>query len=89
MWIVLTRQTEHRHVLNRRERLTREQAIQFYTCNGAWLTFDEHQKGSLQPGKYADLIKIDRDVLKCPVDDIPAIKVPLTMVNGKVVWEAK
>ena len=88
MWTTLTRQTEHGGVVHRRERLTREQAIRLYTINGAWLTFDENKKGSLEPGKYADLILIDRDILKCPEDDVRTTKVLLTMVGGKVVWDA-
>jgi predicted amidohydrolase YtcJ len=87
LWITLTRQTERGGVLNPRERLTREQAICFYTINNARLNFEETKKGSLQPGKYADLILVDRDILTCPVDDIRGTKVLLTMVGGKVVWE--
>lgn len=87
MWIAVTRQTERGSVLNPRERLTREQAIRLYTINGAKLNFDEEKKGSLEPGKYADLIMVDRDILKCPINDLPGTKVLLTMLDGKVVWE--
>lgn len=87
MWIAVTRQTERGGVLNPRERLTREQAIRLYTINGAKLNFDEDKKGSLESGKYADLIMVDRDILKCPSNDLPGTKVLLTMVDGKVVWE--
>src|SRR5437899_7080619 len=89
MWIALTRQTESGVVHNPTERLTREQAIRFYTINNARLNFEESKKGSLEPGKYADLILIDRDILKCPVNDVRTTKVLLTMVGGKVVWETK
>ncbi len=87
MWIALTRQTEQGGVLNPSECLTREQAIRFYTINGARLNFDESKKGSLEPGKYADLIMVDRNLLRCPVDDVRDTKVLLTMVDGTVVWE--
>ena len=89
MWIALTRQTERGGVHNPRERLTREQAIRFYTINNARLNFEEKKKGSLEPGKYADLIFVDRDVLKCAISDVRETKVLMTMVGGKVVWEAK
>jgi hypothetical protein len=89
MWIAVTRKTERDGVLNPRECLTREQAIRLYTINNARLNSEEDRKGSLEPGKYADLIIIDRDILKCPVNDLPATKVLLTMVDGKVVWEAR
>jgi predicted amidohydrolase YtcJ len=87
MWIALTRHTERGGVHNPKERLSREQAIRLYTFNNARLTFDEAVKGSLEPGKYADLIMIDRDILKCPVNDVKNTKVLLTMIDGKVVWE--
>ena len=89
IWTTLTRQTERGGVINRRERLTREQALRLYTTYGAWLTFDGNKKGSLEPGRFADLILIDRDILKCSVDDVRLTKVLMTMVGGKVVWEAK
>jgi predicted amidohydrolase YtcJ len=89
MWIALTRQTERGGVHNPSERLTREQAIRFYTIINARSNFEESKKGSLEPGKNADLILIDRDILKCRVDDVRSTKVLLTMVGGKVVWETK
>lgn len=88
MWIALTRETERGGVHNARERITREQAIRFYTINNARLNFEEKKKGSLEPGKYADLIIVDRDILKCAVGDVRTTKVLMTMVGGKVVWGA-
>jgi predicted amidohydrolase YtcJ len=87
MWIALTRQTERGSVHEPSERLTREQAIRFYTINNARINFEERQKGSLERGKYADLIMIDRDITKCPVNDVRDTQVLLTMAGGKVVWE--
>jgi predicted amidohydrolase YtcJ len=87
MWIALTRQTEHGGVHKAEERLTREQAIRFYTINCAKLNFEEKKKGSLEPGKYADLIMVDRDISRCAVDEVRTTRVKLTMVGGKVVWE--
>lgn len=89
MWVALTRQTERGGVHNPRERLNRKQAIRFYTINNAKLNFEEDRKGSLEPGKFADLILVDRDVAACPVDDVRQTKVLLTMVGGKIVWEAR
>jgi predicted amidohydrolase YtcJ len=88
MWVALTRQTERGGTHNPGQRLTREQAIRFYTINNARLNFEESRKGSLEPGKYADLIMIDRDILRCPVGDMRTTRVVMTMVGGKVVWEA-
>ena len=88
MWVALTRQTERGGVHNSRERLTREQALRFYTINNARLNFEEREKGSLESGKYADLIIVDRDVSTCPLEEVRATRVLLTMVNGKTVWQA-
>jgi predicted amidohydrolase YtcJ len=89
MWTALTRQTERDGVLNPRQALTREQAIRFYTINNCYLNFEEDRKGSLEAGKLADLIMIDRDILKCPVDEVRSTKVLLTLVGGKAVWQAR
>lgn len=89
MWVTLTRQTERGGVHNPRERLTREQAVRFYTINNARLNFEETKKGSLETGKFADLIMIDRDITKCPTDDVRATRVALTMVGGKIVWQQR
>lgn len=87
MWIAISRQTERGGVDKPEERLSREQAIRFYTLNNAYLNFEEKKKGSLEPGKFADLILIDRNPLKCSVAEIPSTKVLLTMVGGKIVWK--
>jgi predicted amidohydrolase YtcJ len=76
-------------VLHPEQSLTREQAIRFYTSNNAHLLFQETKTGSLEPGKFADLIVLDRDLLTCPVDDIVSTRVLQTYVGGKLVHEAK
>ena len=87
MWIATTRQMEHGGVHQPQERLTREQALRFYTINCAKLNFEEKKKGSLEPGKFADLIMLDRDVCRCDVEEVRQTKVLMTMVDGKIVWE--
>lgn len=71
------------------ECLTREQALRLYTINNAYLHHEEKVKGSLEVGKLADLIVTDRDVLSCPAGDIRGTRVMLTVVGGRVVYEAK
>jgi predicted amidohydrolase YtcJ len=85
MWVALARKTERGSVDKPEQRLSREEAVRFYTINNCFLNFEEDRKGSLEAGKYADLIMIDRDVLHCPVDDVRGTKVLMTMVGGKVV----
>ena len=72
--------------LHPEQTLTREQAIRFYTINNAFLTFEEAHKGSIEPGKLADFVVLDRDILTCPVDDIKDIKVEATYLGGSKVY---
>jgi predicted amidohydrolase YtcJ len=85
----VTRKLENGKVLVPEEALSREQALRLYTINNAYLHHDEKDKGSLEPGKLADLILIDRDYMTCPAESIAQIRVLMTMVGGKVVFERK
>lgn len=85
IWVTVTRQTEGAGVLNPDQALTRVEALRFYTINNARLHFEEHDKGTIEPGKLADLIVTDRDPLTCPEPDLRATEVLGTMVGGKVV----
>jgi predicted amidohydrolase YtcJ len=87
MWVACTRETERGGIHNPAERLTREQAIRFYTINNAKLNFEENVKGSLQTGKFADLIMVDRDVWRCPDNELKSVEVLMTMVDGKIVYQ--
>ncbi len=87
MWTTLTRLPRWSDSpLHPEERITREQAIRLYTINNAFLTFEETKKGSLEAGKYADFIVIDRDILECPIDDIRETQVLETWVGGRRVY---
>lgn len=72
--------------LHPEEALTRAQALQFYTINNARILGREDQLGSLEPGKLADLVVIDTDLLTCPEDKIAGIQVLRTYVGGKQAW---
>ncbi len=69
--------------------LTREQAIRFYTMNNAHLMFMENEVGSLEKGKLADFIVLDRDILTCPEDQIASTQCLETFVSGRQVHKAK
>jgi predicted amidohydrolase YtcJ len=64
-------------------------AIHAYTVGSAFAEFQDRVKGSLTPGKLADLVMLDRDVFKIDPSQIDKVKVTMTVVDGKVVWEAK
>jgi predicted amidohydrolase YtcJ len=87
IWVTLTRRARWLdEPLHPEQAITREQAIRFYTINNAYLTFEEKEKGSLEPGKLADFIVLDRDILTCPVDEIRQIQVEQTWLGGKLVF---
>ncbi len=87
MWITLTRRPRGMDTALHPEHLiTREEAIRFYTINNAFLSFEEAEKGSLEPGKLADFIVLDRDILNCAVDSIRDIQVLKTYLGGQVVY---
>jgi predicted amidohydrolase YtcJ len=87
MWMAITRRTVDGTVINPEQRISREQALRMWTINGAYLSFEEKIKGSIEPGKLADLILITKDFLSCPVDEIKEIEVLLTVVDGKAVYQ--
>jgi predicted amidohydrolase YtcJ len=89
LWVTLARVTERGTTLTPDERLTREEAMRLYTINNAYLNHEEKEKGSLEAGKLADMILIDRDYLTCPLREIPETQVLATIVGGKVVYERK
>ncbi len=65
---------------------TREEALRIYTLGSAWFSFDDEKRGSLAPGKLADLAVLTKDYLSVPVEEIGAIASLLTMVGGRVVY---
>jgi len=75
-------------VLAPEERLTITEALRLYTYNGAYAGFEEKTKGTLKPGKLADFIVVDRDVLSVPTDQLKDVQVLETYVGGALVSHA-
>ena len=71
--------------ITRRERLSRGQALHALTVGGAWLTFAEMERGTLAPGRAADLAVLDHDPLTAPVEALAGLTAKLTMVGGRIV----
>lgn len=89
LWTAIARRTEVNDVqMGTEQCVTREEAIRMYTINGAYLSFEEDIKGSLEPGKLADMVILDRDIITCPVDDIRDTRVLRTFLDGKTVYKA-
>lgn len=83
-WVVSGLDLAGNHVLD--ETLTREEALIAHTRSNAHLFFQEDHLGSLEPGKHADLVVLDRDYLTVPAAEIKAIQPTLTMVGGRIVY---
>jgi predicted amidohydrolase YtcJ len=69
------------------EGITREQALKGMTLWAAYANFSENQRGSLQSGKDADFILLDRNPLTCPLEELAEIKVLKTYIDGENVYE--
>ena len=83
--------------LNRMDQKTRDlcgegqrigvlEAVRMFTYNGAYASFEEHLKGSLEPGKLADVVVLDQDLLTYPAEKIQDVKVRCTLVGGEIVY---
>jgi predicted amidohydrolase YtcJ len=87
MSIALRRVPRGRETALRPEQLiTREQALRLYTLNNAYILLDEKNRGSLEPGKLADFIIIDRDYMKCSAEELADTKVLATYLGGREVY---
>ena len=88
--MAVTRRTwkEPDYVLAPQERISVESAIRAITSEAAWQLFSEKEIGSLEVGKFADLVILDKDPRKVPTDTIKNIKVLETWMDGKQVYRA-
>ena len=90
LWTIyhfMTRDTIAGGVLGADQRISREQALRLATINNAWLMMEERTKGSIEPGKFADLVVLNEDPLTCPEPRLRDAQVLMTMVGGKIVYQ--
>ena len=66
----------------------RMEALRMYSLNAAWFSFDDDKRGSLEPGKYADLAVLSDDYMTVPVEKVGEITSLLTLLGGKAVYGA-
>jgi hypothetical protein len=76
-------------VYAKEEALTVVEALRAYTALGAWLTFDERDTGTIEPGKLADMIVLDQDILAIDPDHIMNTRVVQTWLGGKLVYRER
>lgn len=83
----LLRQTRSGQDCGQGERVTLTEGLRMYTANGAYAEFAEQWKGSLEPGKLADLVVLGEDLERVPAERIREVPVDLTMSGGKIVFQ--
>ncbi|MFL6726082.1 MAG: amidohydrolase [Sphingomicrobium sp.] len=82
----VTRGTQWGGRLGPDQGISREDAIRSVTINGAYTSFEEKLKGSIEPGKYADFVVLSGDILKVPAEKIRDLKVLATVLGGRIVY---
>jgi predicted amidohydrolase YtcJ len=89
LWVIyhfVSRDTISGGVMGPDQKISRREALQLSTINNAYLTFEESLKGSIEPGKLADLVVLPEDILTVSEKAIEQMQVALTMVGGKIVY---
>jgi predicted amidohydrolase YtcJ len=87
IYAAVTRRAESGQGLLPHEAVSVKEALEMYTVNAAYASFEEDIKGSIAPGKLADLVILSADPLKSPPEKLKEIKVEMTIIDGRVVWE--
>jgi predicted amidohydrolase YtcJ len=87
VYAAVSRRTEAEDFVLPDEQITPLEALTMYTRDAAKATFDEEIKGSIEPGKLADLVVLSGDPTKVPANEIKDIEVEMTILDGEVVWD--
>jgi len=83
----VSRKTREGKVFIPEQRITREEALRAYTLNNAYAAFEENEKGSITPGKLADITVLSKNIMTIPEDEIPTARVDFTILGGKVRYQ--
>ena len=87
IWGFVTRATEQVGIQGPEEAIDQYTAVQLYTVGGAQLDGESHRRGTLQPGRLADLVAFRADPITCPVDDLRSLRPAFTIVGGRAVFD--
>lgn len=87
IYAAVTRRAETRQIISPEEGIGALEALKMCTLDAAYASFEEKVKGSITPGKLADLVVLSDDPARVPPEEIKDITVLMTMIDGKVVWK--
>ena len=83
----VTRLTASGQRMGPNQGVTIDEALQMFTINGAFASFEEHLKGAITSGKLADLVVLSGDPRAIPAEDLRSLSVEMTMIDGRVAYE--
>ena len=84
---VVTRKAYTGEVIGPEQAISVKDALRLYTINGAYASFEDTIKGSIEPGKLADMVVLDRDIFTIAEDEIKEVKVETSIVGGEIVYQ--
>ncbi|UCH22098.1 MAG: amidohydrolase [Deltaproteobacteria bacterium] len=87
IYAAVSRMGEKNHILGRNEKISAIDVLRMYTKNAAQASFEETIKGTITPGKLADLVVLNGDPTQLPTDELKRLQVEMTMIGGDVVWK--
>ncbi len=86
MYAAISRKSEAGTFVGKSENISPMSALKMYTQNGAYAAFEETVKGSITPGKAADLVILNGDPIRLPPDELKHLQADMTVIGGEVVW---
>jgi predicted amidohydrolase YtcJ len=86
IYAAVSRRAETGEALLPQEYISPLEALRMYTDHAAYASFEETVKGSITPGKLADLVMLNADPTKVPIEEIKDLQVTMTIVGGEIVW---
>ena len=87
MHLAVNRVTQSGQAISENQKISVSEALRMYTYNGSYAAFEENKKGSLEPGKAADLVVLSQSPLDCKPENIRDIKVEMTIIDGEIVYQ--
>ena len=88
MYAAVARKTSQGRSLGKTERIDRKTMLRMFTINGAYFAFNDHQIGSIEVGKLADMAVLSDDIYTVAEEDILNMNVKMTVIDGKIVYQA-